>query len=348
MTGSATASAIAGVAGMAIIGCAASAPPPQRILARPPIAVQEPRPKDDSANTKAAAPVDPPVLEAPAQETPKPPDVIAPPQPIITIELPYKLGERPPASADEENERARWNQGGRGAGEFTAPERHPLPRVIVDIVKVKGPHKAASIQRIARASLWGKIIECYRLGAYKDQSLKGKTTIRFQVSRAGKASRSASTTSTLPDKEVVRCLARQINTLELERAKAGSSVTATIQVFPGDDPMPPPASAIKPGSGVISPAEVERAVRAASPRIEACYRAALGALPELWGRIGARLHITPSGKVDEAFEAESRFPEESVTRCVLRELLGMDLPKPSGGDVRILVPIRLSPGKRHE
>jgi hypothetical protein len=286
-----------------------------------------------------------PTPEAPAQKPPAAPEPA--PAPVITIELPYKLGERPASPADEK-ERARWNQGGRGtpAAELPPPEGHPLPRVIVEIVKVKGPHAAASIQRIARRSLWGRIVECYRLGAHKDQSLKGKTTVRFQVSKSGKASRAAAAGSTLPDKEVVRCLAREVNTLELDRAKAGSSVTATIQVYPGDDPMAPPPSALKPGSGVLSPAEVQRAVLSAKPRIEACYRAALGALPELWGRIGARLHVTASGKVDEAFETESRFPEEGVTRCVLRELRGLELPPPSGGDVRIVVPIRLSPGER--
>jgi len=288
-------------------------------------------------------------MPAPA---PAPAPVSAPapaPAPVIAIELPYKLGERPPpASAAEESERSRWNQGGRGtpAGELPPAEGHPLPRVIVDIVKVKGPHKAAAIQRIARASLWGRIIECYRLGAHKDQSLKGKTTIRFQVSRAGKTSRAAATGSTLPDKEVVSCLAREVNSLALDRAKSGSSVTATIQVYPGDEPLPPPASAVKPGRGAVPPADVKRVVEEARPRIEACYRAALGALPELWGRIGARIHVTASGKVDEAFETESRFPEEGVTRCVLRELRAIELPPPSGGDVRIVVPIRLSPPER--
>jgi hypothetical protein len=329
-----------------MVGCAASPPP---YASSPPGPSREvgKAPSPDENARPAAAP--PPLLlsneksepspEPPAQKLPAAPA----PAPVITIELPYKLGERPASPADEQ-ERARWNQGGRGTGELPAPEGHPLPRVIVDIVKVKGPHAAASIQRIARRSLWGRIVECYRLGAHKDQSLKGKTTVRFQVSKSGKVSRAAAAGSTLPDKEVVRCLAREVNTLELDRAKAGSSVTATIQVYPGDDPMAPPPSALKPGSGVLSPAEVQRAVVLAKPRIEACYRAALGALPELWGRIGARLHVTASGKVDEAFETESRFPEEGVARCVLRELRAIELPPPSGGDVRIVVPIRLSPG----
>ena len=337
-----------------MLGCAAPKPllpPSTSAPSNPPGEIAKPpAPREAPSTNKiplAADPSTPPSPETPPQQAAAAPEPA--PAPVITIELPYKLGERPPpASADDDKDRARWNQGGRGtpAGELPPPEGHPLPRVIVEIVKVKGPHNAASIQRIARRTLWGRSIECYRLGAHKDQTLKGKTTIRFKVSRKGKTSGAAAAGSTLPDKDVVRCLAREVNALDLDKAKAGSSVTATIQVYPGDDPMPPPASALRPGSGAVSPAEVQRAILSAKPRIEACYRAALGALPELWGRIGARLHVTASGKVDEAFETESRFPEEGVTRCVLRELRGLELPPPSGGDVRIVVPIRLSPGER--
>lgn len=347
------------LAGALALGCAASPPPnpsPAPGASAQPRTIGEARPAsggeapasqtntNTNINTPESAPSPPasPESAAPAEPRPAPP-------PTITIELPYKLGERPqPASPDDAKERTRWNQGGRGtpAGELPPAEGHPLPRVIVEVVSVKGPHAAAAIQRIARASLWGRIIECYRPGAQKDQSLKGKTTIRFQVSKAGKPSRAKATASTLPDKDVAACLARQANTLELARAKAGSTVTATIQVYPGDDPIPPPPGALpKPGSGVLPPAEVRRLVLDIQPRIEACYRAIQGALPELWGRIEARLHVTAAGKVDEAFEAESRFPEESVTRCVLRELRALELPKPAGGDVRIIVPIRLAPGE---
>jgi hypothetical protein len=55
------------------------------------------------------------------------------------------------------------------------------------------------------------------------------------------------------------------------------------------------------------------------------------------------LHVTPSGKVDEAFEVESRFPDESAARCVLREARALEFPPPQGGDVRIVVPLRFAP-----
>ncbi len=46
--------------------------------------------------------------------------------------------------------------------------------------------------------------------------------------------------------------------------------------------------------------------------------AALAYAPELWGRLGIRFHLTEKGALDEAFEAETRFPDERVTLCVLR------------------------------
>jgi outer membrane biosynthesis protein TonB len=336
----------------ALFGCAASPPPlpPASPRPDPPAKVAADRPPPEPSESRPAAPPAPP--EPPGDPRPKAQMAVAAPEqpPVtITIEFPYKLGERPtPESPTDPVERRRWNEGNRGnLVSALPPEGHPFPRVIVDVVKVKGPHEAASIQKIARGSLWGRIINCYRLGAYKDQSLKGKTTVRFQVSRAGKASRAAVASSTLPDKEVASCLAGEFNALQFERAKAGSSVTATIEVSPGDDPQPPPASAVKPGSGVLRPTEVRRVVLTAVPRIEACYRAGLVALPELWGRIEVRLHVTASGKVDEAFETESSFPEKRVTRCVLRELRGLELPPPTGGDVRVMVPIRLWSGEKH-
>jgi outer membrane biosynthesis protein TonB len=187
------------------------------------------------------------------------------------------------------------------------------------------------------------VIGCYRLGAYKNQTLKGKTTVRFQVSRAGKVSRAAATGSTLADKDVVACLAREVNSLTAPRAKAGSTATATIQIYPGDDPMPPPESAIKAGPGMLSPAEIQRVMTAALPRFEACYKTSLEAFPELWGRLAVRFHVTASGKVDEAFEVESRFPDERAARCVLREARALEFPPPAGGDLRFIAPLRLSP-----
>ena len=81
-------------------------------------------------------------------------------------------------------------------------------------------------------------------------------------------------------------------------------------------------------------------VEAALPTFEACYQAALGYAPELWGRLGIRFHVTEKGQTDEAFEVESQFPDERVTLCVLRAARKLRFPRPSGGDLRFVVPLR--------
>jgi hypothetical protein len=77
------------------------------------------------------------------------------------------------------------------------------------------------------------------------------------------------------------------------------------------------------------------------PALEVCYQRALLYRPELWGRIVLRLHVTETGKVDEAFETESRFPEGPTLRCILGRARELHLPRPSGGDLRLVVPLRL-------
>lgn len=331
-------------------GCAPAArPSPPRVSelrASPPVAPASPA---LSGSPAGAADLAPPA-SAPLARAPEPPGTVdpPPPAPVIVVEPPYKLGARPGVSdAAQEAERARWNQGDRGtaAREIPPAGGHPLPRVIVSITKVKGPHAAREVERIARRTLWSKVVGCYRLGAYKDQTLSGKTTVRVQVSRAGRVTKASAAGSTLPDREVVACLAREVKSLALPKAKGGSSVTATIEVYPGDDPVPPPESAIKPGDGELAPEAIMSVMVSALPRMEACYRAVLPSLPELWGRITIRFHVTAAGKVDEAFEVESRFPEESVVRCVLREARALTFSPPVGGDVRFVVPLRLSPPK---
>ncbi len=114
------------------------------------------------------------------------------------------------------------------------------------------------------------------------------------------------------------CLAEQVRTVALPRARGASVVAVDLQIGHGDEPMAPPASLIVPGDGELSPEAIGAVIEAALPTFEACYRPALAYAPELWGRLGIRFHVTEKGKTDEAFEVESRFPDERVTLCVLR------------------------------
>src|SRR5262249_1528826 len=156
---------------------------------------------------------------------------------------------------------------------------------------------------------WMRVVHCYELGAYKDQTLKGKTNLRFQISRAGKVVASRELKTTLKDREVSACFATEMRKVEFPAARSSSIVTPEVQISPGDDAMPPPASVIVPGDGTIDPERALSVVRESAPAFELCYKAALDYAPLLWGRLGIRFHLTDKGKLDEAFEAESRFPD---------------------------------------
>ncbi|WP_437610867.1 AgmX/PglI C-terminal domain-containing protein [Sorangium sp. So ce834] len=356
-------------AAVALAACAAPPRPAPRAAGLPaPAAVQParpPRPAGAPASAVAStadprAPSAPPASAAVPPAAPSAADAASPatsgeggapgaaaPQgPSIAIEPPYKLGQHPvPRGQAEAAERDRWNAGGRGEPPAPPPpaEGHPLPRIIVDIDTVKGPLKAREVERIARRHLWIHVYSCYRLRAYRDPSLHGKTTVRLTVSRAGKVTGARATSSTLSAPDVVSCLAERARSLPLPRAKAGSTVVATLQVYPGDDPVEPPPSVLAPGPGELRPDAIEAAVAEAMPAFRSCYEAALAGAPALWGRLAVRFHVTGSGAVDEAFEVESRFPDERLARCVLRRARALTFPAPEGGDLRFVVPLRFSP-----
>ncbi|WP_438027102.1 AgmX/PglI C-terminal domain-containing protein [Sorangium sp. So ce233] len=355
-------------AAVALSACTAAAPPRPAPHASglPAPAVVRPAPVVAPAPAPTVAPLDPRAPAAASASAPRAPAAASPPAPdapaelspaaageggvlhgpSIEIEPPYKLGQHPvPRGQAEAAERDRWNAGGRGDPPAPPPpaEGHPLPRIIVDIDKVKGPLKARDVERIARRHLWIHVYSCYRLRAYRDPSLHGKTTVRITVSRSGKVTGARATASTLSAPDVVSCLAERARSLSLPRAKAGSTVVATLQVYPGDDPVEPPPSVLAPGTGELQPEAIAAAAAEALPAWRSCYEAALAGAPALWGRLAIRFHVTDSGAVDEAFEVESRFPDERLTRCVLRRARALTFPAPEGGDLRFVVPLRFSP-----
>lgn len=332
---------------LAFAGCATPPPPRPPPHADGPVEPQPAAIPSSPSSLSPPLPLSPP--SPPATPAPPPPPITpAPPAgPSVELEPPYKLGQQlAPRGQAELAELTRWNQGGRGdpPAPPPEPEGHPLPRVIVSVEQVRGPLKKRDVQQLARQKLWIKVVACYRLGAYKDPSLRGKVTVRVTASRAGKVTGARATASTMPDPEVSACLVASTKSLDLPRAKAGSTITATLQVSPGDDPMEPPAALITAGDGVLDPPVIATAAAAALPSWRACYEAALRDAPALWGRLAIRLHVTADGRVDEAFQTGSTFPDDRVVRCALRAARALSFPAPAGGDLRVVVPVRFSPG----
>lgn len=271
------------------------------------------------------------------------------PRATITLETPFKLDARPiPKERDaflaELHERTAWNTGGLGEtiADVPTPDVHPMPRVVIDVLKATGQIGHAAVERTMRKHSWIRVIECYALGAYKDQKLRGEATVRFSIAPSGKPKAGKVVAQKLPDTDVVSCLASHVTALDFGKANGMTQVTARIHIGAGDEPMPPPASVVVPGDGALSPDEMKRPIEAALPEIQRCFESAFTYAPALWGRLAIRFHVTENGKVDEAFEVESRFPDERVARCILHLARDMKFPKPRGGDVRFVVPLRLS------
>jgi len=280
----------------------------------------------------------------PAEPEPKPE-----PQARIVLETPYKMGERAEpktreAYAVDIRDRRHWNRGGTGQllAELPGPEGHPDPRVRVNIDKVKGRHKAKTLQRVARKYHWINVVRCYRLGAYKDPYLRGWTHARATVTKGGKVVRPRMLRTELKDKKVAKCVVKKLKKLKFPPAKRGSDVWVDIKVSPGDEPMPPPDDLIVPGDGQLAIEHIQQVVEAALPELEGCYRAAWEYAPELWGRMLLRFHVNEHGTLAGVFEWGSRFPDARMQQCVLHAARKLKFSRPKNGEIRFFVPLRFS------
>lgn len=270
------------------------------------------------------------------------------PEVVLYIETPYKLEERPPPTSqqaykDDIMDRRKWNSGGMGELLDKPPgvEGHPDPRVIVNLDDVSGGLEEKTLVRVARQYHWINVVRCYRLGAYKDRHLRGWTKGKLVVATNGRVKKATFESTDLKDEDVAKCVIDKLRTIEFPPAKRETRAAVSVRVGPGDEPMPPPKDLIVPGDGVLSLDAMRAGVRAGEEAILKCYRDAFAYAPGLWGRIILRFHVTKHGKLDEAFEAGSRFPDAHVAQCVVHAARELTFPRPDGGDVRFVVPIRL-------
>lgn len=319
--------------GAAVFLAACAAPP----LPQAPVAPPAP-------TAEASAPAAPPPAPPAPPVVPEPPP---PPALHLTLEPAFRLDRRvfPPTRAAflaDLQDRTTWNTGGLGAlsAELPPVPGHPAPKVIIDVARASGALKAADAQRLMRSGLWGKVVECYGRTAYKDQKLRGMAALTVSVAASGKVTGARATKSRFPDQEIPRCLGNQIRAFAFPKARGRSTLAVEIQIGHGDEPVPPPSSLIVAGEGELSPVEMGAAVEAARHRLLACFEAAQAYAPALWGRLGLRFHVDEKGRTDEVFEVESRFPDERVSLCVLRAARQITFPRPRGGDLRFVVPLR--------
>jgi hypothetical protein len=95
-------------------------------------------------------------------------------------------------------------------------------------------------------------------------------------------------------------------------------------------------------SGKLDPKLIQSTVRANFGQLRQCYDAGLKKDRALRGRISIRFVIARDGSVPSAQVAETELPE-FVSQCVLAAFRGIAFPKPEGGIVTAVYPIRFEP-----
>lgn len=250
----------------------------------------------------------------------------------VAVGEPFLLGDKPLPPKQGEL--------GPLVGDRPPEAGHPAPRVIVDVLDARGMKKKEA-EAAARAGSWGKIVACYRKKAWSEPDLEVDTKLRVSVSKS--AIKSARLIRTKSKDAVEACLAKALVGVAMPKTRRTATATIQVRVFPGDEPVPPPEEVVEKGAGSLDLSRAKAVVEAATPDFRSCHEQALAYAPKLWGTIAVRFRVKDDGTVSEAFEVGGPFPEERVTRCVLRKARTLRFDAPEGGPVRFVVPLSLKP-----
>jgi len=96
--------------------------------------------------------------------------------------------------------------------------RAPLPGV-----EVMGDLDVAKITAVVDGTT-GAITDCYKAGLRRDKKLQGRVRVRFVIDATGKVKSAEDGGSTLPDAEVVKCIAGAIGKLTFPKPEKGEVV----------------------------------------------------------------------------------------------------------------------------
>jgi hypothetical protein len=104
------------------------------------------------------------------------------------------------------------------------------------------------------------------------------------------------------------------------------AIYGTVPPVPAD--APPPS---------LSKDDIQKAIRAATPKIRGCYESALRVQPQLAGRVVVLFHIEgdtdddTKGTVTSGEIADSDLQSPFFEACVLKEVAGVEFDAPKGG-----------------
>lgn len=303
----------------------------------------------DPAASASASPAASPAASASASAPPAPPAATR-----LQIEPVYLAAAYPyPTGSAERRERLveleRWNNGGLGESE----RWHAQPRVVIG-EPVAGRSKAdtKTLMRHLRAEHYGTVRRCYDAALRHEPELGGRVVIRITIGKSGTITAASSQGGRgVPDQrkhrtalgsaEVGRCIASGLRGAHLPGARGGATVSFSVDVYPGDAPLPEPDSRSSPSRLDLEAAD--RVARGLAAPLEACFVAGLTAHPGLWGRLALRLDLGANGAVTDGREVDSTFPSTTVRDCALDVVRAARWPTPQGDQARVVVALRWPP-----
>jgi hypothetical protein len=97
-------------------------------------------------------------------------------------------------------------------------------------------------------------------------------------------------------------------------------------------------------AGFCEKGAVQRVVLGRSGAYRACYEVELQRHPELAGRVELRFTIEPDGSVSGIAVTSDELGSPSVTNCLVKQVSGLNFPKPDGGICVIRWPFKFQPG----
>jgi hypothetical protein len=225
--------------------------------------------------------------------------------------------------------------------------------VIEEPVLSKGKGSTRALLQKLRAEHYWTARRCYDPRLRERADLAGRVVIQMTQDGRGVVTRASARggkgvpdrrkhRSTLQDAAVGACIAQRLvgASLPLPR-KGGATSSFSVDLYPGDVPLPEPDTRLSPGR--IDLGAVDRAAGLLAPLLGACFSEASARRPGLWGRLALRLAISPEGRVTEAQEVDSTFPDAGAVRCARAALESAVFPGASGEGALVVLPVRWAP-----
>lgn len=89
---------------------------------------------------------------------------------------------------------------------------------------------------------------------------------------------------------------------------------------------------------------IQRIVRENFGRFRTCYEDGLRRNRDLQGKVTVKFMIDTTGKVAMTADGGSDLPDPNVVQCIVRRFGELSFPKPEGGMVTVVYPIKFNPG----